>query len=44
MLYYANDYESDEAFGERLDQAVERIASEANALGEQLGGAVERLV
>jgi hypothetical protein len=46
MHYRDNHIESetDEDFGERLDQAVERIGREANALGKQLGEAVERLI
>ena len=41
---HADETETDEKFGERLDQAIERIAEEANTLGEQLGEAVARLV
>jgi hypothetical protein len=46
-VHYHNnrfDSESDENFGELLDEAVERVARDAQSLAEQFDQAVERLV
>lgn len=43
MHYNHFESETDEGFGERLDEAVERIGRETQSLAEQFDEAVERL-